>query len=39
MFFSIADAAFDIHYVDAKGEKISLEKALQQSPAAKARKK
>jgi quercetin dioxygenase-like cupin family protein len=39
MFFSIADAAFDIHYVDAKGEKISLKEALKQPPAAKARKK
>jgi len=39
MFFSIADAAYDIHYVDAKGDKISLEKALQQPPAAKPKKK
>jgi quercetin dioxygenase-like cupin family protein len=28
LLFSIADAAFDIHYVDASGEDISLEKAL-----------
>ena len=28
LLFNTADAAFDIHYVDAKGEEISLEKAL-----------
>ena len=29
LLFNAADAAFDIHYVDASGEDISLEKALQ----------
>jgi hypothetical protein len=28
LFFSISDGAFDIHYVDAKGEEIELEAAL-----------
>ena len=28
LLFSIADAAFDIHYVDAKGDEISSDKAL-----------
>lgn len=39
LFFSIADAAFDIHYVDANGEDISAEKALKQSAGPKAKKK
>jgi quercetin dioxygenase-like cupin family protein len=37
LLFSGADAAFDIHYVDANGEEISLEKAL--TPPAKGRRK
>lgn len=32
LLFSAADAAFDIHYVDANGEEISLEKALKPPP-------
>ena len=39
LLFNSADAAFDIHYVDASGEEISLEKALQASPSTKAKKK
>jgi quercetin dioxygenase-like cupin family protein len=31
LLFNGADAAFDIHYVDASGEEISLEKALKAS--------
>ena len=34
--FSIADAAFDIHYVDASGEEISADKALKPSAPVKA---
>jgi quercetin dioxygenase-like cupin family protein len=37
LLFNTADAAFDIHYVDANGEDISLEKA--QRPSAGAKKK
>ena len=39
IFFSIADAAFDIHYVDEKGEEIKAEKALAAPPPAKPRAK
>lgn len=35
LLFNGADAAFDIHYVDASGEEISLEKALRASTGAK----
>ena len=38
LLFNSADAAFDIHYVDANGEEISLEKAMA-LPATKAKKK
>ena len=37
--FVSSDAAFDIHYVDASGEEISLEKALKPSARAKGKKK
>jgi len=37
LLFNAADAAFDIHYVDANGEEISLEKAMK--PPAKAKKR
>jgi quercetin dioxygenase-like cupin family protein len=37
LLFNGADAAFDIHYVDANGEEISLEKAL--TPPAKVKRK
>jgi quercetin dioxygenase-like cupin family protein len=40
VFFSIADAAYDIHYVDANGEEIKATKALAPAPApAKAKAK
>ena len=39
LLFNGADAAFDIHYVDASGEEISLDKALKQSARAKGKKK
>ena len=39
LLFNGADAAFDIHYVDASGEEISSEKALKPSPPAKGKKK
>ncbi len=39
LFFNGADAAFDIHYVDASGEEISSEKALRSSAPASRRKK
>ena len=41
LLFNGADAAFDIHYVDASGEEIPLDEALRQSakPKAKAKKK
>ena len=39
LFFNGADAAFDIHYVDASGAEISLDEALKQSPKPKAKKK
>ena len=35
LLFNGADAAFDIHYVDASGEEISLEKAMRPSSGAK----
>ena len=38
LLFSGADAAFDIHYVDASGEEISAAKALKRFNKAKARK-
>jgi quercetin dioxygenase-like cupin family protein len=38
LLFSGADAAFDIHYVDANGEEISARKALVPSPKTKQRK-
>ena len=37
--FNGADAAFDIHYVDASGEEISADKALKPSARAKGEKK
>src|SRR5262245_15742250 len=37
LLFNAADAAFDIHYVDASGKEISLEKAL--TPPAKTHRK
>ena len=37
--FSGADAAFDIHYVDDRGQEIPLEKALGATPKAKRRKR
>ena len=39
LLFNSADAAFDIHYVDAKGEEISAEKVLKPSAKAKGEKK
>jgi hypothetical protein len=39
LLFNGADAAFDIHYVDASGEEISSEKALKPSPTTKRKKK
>jgi len=39
LLFNGADAAFDIHYVDASGEEISLEKALAAPAKAKGKKK
>jgi hypothetical protein len=39
LFFNGADAAFDIHYVDASGEEISLDEAMKPSARAKAKKK
>src|SRR6185295_10627846 len=39
LLFNGADAAFDVHYVDASGEEISADKALKPSPRAKAKKK
>ena len=39
LLFNGADAAFDIHYVDAKGEEISADKVLKPSAKAKGQKK
>ena len=39
LLFNSADAAFDIHYVDANGEEISSDKALKPSATAKGKKK
>jgi len=39
LLFSIADAAFDIHYVDASGNEISADQAVRQSAKTKAKKK
>ena len=39
LLFNSADGAFDIHYVDASGEEISLDKAISQSAKTKAIKK
>src|SRR5262249_55460879 len=39
LLFSIADAAFDIHYVDASGGEISADKALKEPAPAKRTKK
>ena len=39
LLFSIADGAFDIHYVDASGEEISADQALKQSARTKGVKK
>jgi hypothetical protein len=39
LLFNTADAAFDIHYVDASGEKISPDEALRPSVRAKGKKK
>ena len=39
LLFNGADAAFDIHYVDASGEEISLEKALRLSAKGKGKSK
>jgi mannose-6-phosphate isomerase-like protein (cupin superfamily) len=39
LLFNAADAAFDIHYVDASGEEISLEKALKPPAKAAGKKK
>jgi mannose-6-phosphate isomerase-like protein (cupin superfamily) len=39
LLFNGADAAFDIHYVDATGKDISAEEALKPSAKAKAKKK
>ena len=39
LLFNGADAAFDIHYVDASGEEISPDKALKPSARAKGKKK
>ena len=39
LLFNGADAAFDIHYVDERGEEIPLEKAMAATPKPKRRKK
>jgi hypothetical protein len=39
LLFNTADAAFDINYVNAKGEKISADEALKASTTAKSKKK
>jgi quercetin dioxygenase-like cupin family protein len=39
LIFNGADAPFDIHYVDANGEEISLEDAMKASPAAEGKRK
>jgi quercetin dioxygenase-like cupin family protein len=39
LLFNTADAAFDIHYVNASGEEISASKALKPAPSSKAKKK
>ena len=39
LLFNGADAAFDIHYVDASGEEISLDEALRRPAKAKGKKK
>jgi hypothetical protein len=39
LLFNTADDAFDIHYVDASGEEISLEEALEQPAKAKTKEK
>jgi quercetin dioxygenase-like cupin family protein len=39
LLFNTADAAFDVHYVDAKGEEISPDEALKPLAKAKAKKK
>jgi mannose-6-phosphate isomerase-like protein (cupin superfamily) len=39
LLFNTADAAFDIHYVDASGEKISADEALKPSARTKGKKK
>jgi hypothetical protein len=39
LLFNSADGAFDIHYVDASGEEISLDKAVRQLAKTKAMKK
>lgn len=39
LLFNTADDAFDIHYVDASGEEISLEEAMKQPAKAKAKTK
>jgi hypothetical protein len=39
LLFNVADAAFDIHYVDASGADISLDKALQAPLKTKGKKK
>jgi quercetin dioxygenase-like cupin family protein len=39
LLFNGADAAFDIHYVDARGEEIPADKALKPSTRAKGKKK
>ncbi len=39
LLFNGADAAFDVHYVDASGKKISLEEALKQPAPARGKKK
>lgn len=38
LLFTIADAAYDIHYVDANGEEIPLDQALRQSASTKGTK-
>jgi hypothetical protein len=39
LLFNTADAAFDIHYVDASGGKISADEALRPSAETKGKKK
>ena len=39
LLFNVADAAFDIHYVDATGKEISASKALKPAPSGKGKKK